>query len=263
MKIVIVLFLLFLFPCFIFAKGKVGHGNDILYVLYDYEDEDELEAKGTDKEKLAYFIVRDAVALAIDEQGIKKVDTQKHLDDLKENLRKTKFGKNITLPSSSEFPSLGMGQHRAYNHQGFYYDYRDKNDPQKYFNRWMLGRDRVLIPAVSAAFDIPLGDYKAEALAIIFYYVHMAGDLCEGQESSVRQLKPINTYSRLIDDFDSAERKILKGKQRKMFISSNIYNAIKRIKNSVSHIKDREQAYRTTIEFFKRDLKFFIISLLQ
>lgn len=248
-------------PYLLFSKGKVGHGNDILYVLYGYQDENELESRGTDKEKMGYYIVRDALAFAIDEQGMGK--TENEWRQLKEKVSKTEMGSKINLPSYSEFPSLGGGSHRAYNHQGFYFDYRDEED--KYLKRWELGRDKILIPCVSAAFDIPLGDYRAEALSIIFYYIHMLGDLYEGTDRSVSQLFPIATHWFLLSGIQSDEEHILNnnyGKPRNIFMDEMMYNSFVKIKRSVSHARSRKSAFDLTVLFFKNELRYFINSLI-
>lgn len=260
-----VLLLIFLSPFTLFAmskKGKKGkdsysHGKDILYVLYGYTEERKL----TLEEKKAYHIINDAVAFAIDEQGNGK--TKPSYDKFKQNVYETRLGAGISLPDYSEFISTGGGKHRAYNHQGFYWDYRDEEP--KYLERWELGRDRILIPAVSAAFDIPIGDYRAEALAIIFYYIHMVGDLYEGKNSSIGQLGPIQRHALLLSQFQSDEEKLLStnyGTPRNIFMDEPMNNAFKRIRRSASHAHSRESAYILSRRFFRRDLQPFIRSLL-
>ena len=260
-RLILIISYLFLFLFPLFAKGKFGHGNDILNVLYGYADESVLETIGSEKEKQAYYIVRDAVAFAIDEQGMGREQTINDYNRLKERIGKTSVGASVKLPDYSEFPSLGGGLHRAYNHQGFYYRYED----DKYLERWELGRDRILIPSVSAAFDIPLGDYRAEAMAIILYYIHMVGDLYEGTDRSVNQLGPIKNNYYLLSKLQSDEELILKnnyGKPRNIFMDEPMYNSFQRIKRSVSHARSRKSAFDFTMEFFRRELNPFIVSLL-
>ena len=101
-----------------------GHSEDIAYIIYGYEDVKTLEKKASSDELLSFRIVSYATAFAIDERGNGRTsNTYKSFLGL---TLTTKTGKTLALPSYSYFPSIGMGTHRAYNHQGFYWDYRDK-----------------------------------------------------------------------------------------------------------------------------------------
>ena len=101
-----------------------GHSEDIAYIIYSYEDVKTHEKKASSDELLSFRIVSYATAFAIDERGNGRTsNTYKSFLGL---VSTTKKGKTLALPSYSYFPSIGMGTHRAYNHQGFYWDYRDK-----------------------------------------------------------------------------------------------------------------------------------------
>ena len=118
-----VLIVIFL-PSDVFAKGMWGHSEDIAYIIYGYEDVKTLEKKASSVELMSFRIVSYATAFAIDERGNGRTsNTYKSFLGLAST---TKTGKTLALPSYSYFPSIGMGTHRAYNHQGFYWDYRDK-----------------------------------------------------------------------------------------------------------------------------------------
>ena len=108
----------------VFAKGMWGHSEDIAYIIYGYENVKTLEKKASSYELLSFRIVSYATAFAIDERENGR--TSNTYEAFLGLASTTKTGKTLALPSYSYFPSISMGTHRAYNHQGFYWDYRDK-----------------------------------------------------------------------------------------------------------------------------------------
>lgn len=110
--LVMILTIFVTIPCY--AKNSLGHNEDIGYIIYGYENWNDFE-NATEEEKLSYYIVSDSAAFSIDEQGMgKNIDKYQNL---KENIASTKSA--VTLPHYGRFISLGGGNHRAYNHQGF------------------------------------------------------------------------------------------------------------------------------------------------
>lgn len=201
------IFLLLCIPTItLFCKDSNGHNADILEIIYGYTDYDKfINEYGTDSDiVLSYWIASDSAAFAIDEQGMGK--TEDKYNSLQANVSASKTGASLILPFYSQFPSTGGGSHRAYNHQGFYWNYDERTDTEggnKYLERWMLGRDEILIPCIATAFGLSVGDAKAEAIAVIVYYSHMIGDLFEGTERSVQQMTNITSYYYLMMNLES------------------------------------------------------------
>lgn len=250
----------------VIAKGYEGHSGDIAYVLgySDVYDKDGFNNvfKGrsniSEDEKTEYYIVCNAVRFSIDYQGI---NLDRSYTDLKNDLTKKGSPLPTKLPSLLEFDKLGGGAHRAYCHQGFYHQYNDDAKKQK---RWELGRDKVLIPSIQAAFDIPENEkYRAEALSIIFYYIHLAGDLVEGEESSVKQMFPDFTNTPCnISSFWSISNKLVEDLRtcfRKYHKNINLPNTPKLNNNFGT---DKNSQFESFINFVRYKLSDLIKTLI-
>ncbi len=259
------------FTCF--AKNAEGHNEDILYIIYDSSDYYSFAKKSSPDVLHSYWIVSDASAFAIDEQGMNK--DQKKYKDLQDNVKKTRTGFDYSFPAYSEFLSIGGGSHRAYNHQGFYYDYRDRTmkgedgiETNKYLDRWELGRDKVLIPAVAAAFGIERNEQqivKAEAIAIIVYYSHILGDLYEGSERSVNQLGHIANFYFMLMELESDLYDCLKrvgGDAFAYLEELRMNDQFRKIRRSVRSCRSRSSAYHFTRNFMNREMPVIIEKIL-
>lgn len=273
MKKKLLFFLILFFSFICFAKNVEGHNADILYIIYGSPNYNSFEKKSSPDVRLSYWIVSDASAFAIDEQGMGK--NREKYKNLQENVQKTRTGANYVFPTSSEFPSIGGGSHRAYNHQGFYYDYRERaveNDDgivtNKYLDRWELGRDEILIPAVAAAFGIEMNDQekvKAEAIAIIVYYSHILGDLYEGSEKSVKQLGYVSKYYFMLMELESNLYDCLHRMGGEAFTyleSLRTSDQFVKIRRSVRNCRSRSSAYYFTRDFMHREMTVIIEKIL-
>lgn len=279
MKKLILLFLLLNFCFLCFSLGTEGHSDDMAYIFYEYDSVSDLSKNAPADEKLSFEIMSSGVAFAIDEQGMgKSVALYRKFE---ENISSTKQGKNYTLPAYSEFPSLGGGRHRAYNHQGYYWDYRDKyidSDGKsvstekvreasnydtnvatdgwtnKYLERWIMGREKILKPAVASAFNLEVEDYRIEPIAIMFYYAHMLGDLYEGARASINQMGDITTNYYLIMQMKSDLEDSLRSSSSEVYqyLENDIMNGrYSHIAYSVRSCKSRETAYLISKDFMR------------
>ena len=265
-KYFLLLFLIFLSST-IYAKNSRGHNEDLLYIIYGYEDYDTFEKKVSDSEKLSYWIVSDATAFAIDENGMGK--TKDKYQSLQDNLKSTTKGKSLLLPPYSDFPNTGGGQHRAYNHQGFYWDYSNKwieqNDERinPYLNRWILGRDKILIPSVAVAFGLNIGAPEAEAIAVITYYCHILGDEYQGKTN---QMETIASFyymlSQLKYDLMDAIKKV-GGVPFYYYNNEIVMNDIfGRVQRSVRSCKSKETAFYIAKKFMRNEMPIIIEKLI-
>ena len=206
---------LILYAPLLFGFAASAHNTDIGYILYGYSTWEEMQ-KAPNNVQLSYFIVSDAAVFAIDYQAIGDNGSDKY-NELQQNINKT--SKSFKLPDISSFITIGGGSHRAYNHQGFYYNYlnaakytnNSEEDALKRNERWDLGKNKILIPSIECACNLNQKDPRAELIALFVYYTHMIGDLAEGKPSSISQMKDISSYYRLlssfISDLETASRK--------------------------------------------------------
>ena len=178
-----------------------SHNNDIGQCIYGIDSWNEMK-KQPNHVKYSFYIVSDAVAIAVDFRGGQNTNTRKY-NYLQENIWKT--SSPFSLPEISSFERIPgrVGDHRDYNHQGFYAEYSSSDYENADFKkrRWELGRDQLLIPAVASAFGLNVSDPKAELIALFAYYTHMLGDVFEGVEASKNQMRGISDYYSLLCSF--------------------------------------------------------------
>lgn len=162
--------------------------------------------------KTRYQILSNATSIATDG----KVNTY---NDLIENISKINPKTAKKLPSIEDLTPLNGGSHRFYNHQGYNADYGI--DTSKRAKLWEYNRDKILKPSVSASFGLKPNSALVDIVSAELYSIHMFGDLQEGQERSIKQMKGISSdVSRpvgIINDFDSVLDKNyskLTGKQK-------------------------------------------------
>ena len=232
---------LLLFSCLfaVFGHTATIHNQDVCLALLGYSYKQDFN-KVTDKNtRLIFNVIADALTLAVDYQAIKKTDVNnttyselekqdaadddiintntrgsEKYNDIKRNLMQlgqtNLSGYGIpNLNAASGFFSLGVGKHRFYNHQGFYADENGRyGDNEKRIQRWTAGK-KLLIGCIRAALSCT--PQTAEVIAVIAYYAHMVGDLAEGAQSSMEQMKPIDTIQGLVTqlflDLDKALKK--------------------------------------------------------
>ena len=260
----LILFLI-LFIFSLFAKDSAGHNEDIGYIIYGFSEYDNFFSKASKDELMSYWIVSDATAFAIDEQGMGK--TKEKYDALQNNIKTTRKGKTLILPPYSDFPSTGGGNHRAYNHLGFYWDYRDREVEQDgktknpYLDRWIMGRDKILIPSVAVAFDLNIDAPEAEAIAVIAYYCHMLGDEYQGKTSQMTTMPSFYfMLSQLKTDLMIALKKT--GRITFFYNEPIMNDKFKKIQYSVRSCKSKETAFFRSREFMRIEMPIIIEKLI-
>ena len=177
------------------AHGTGKHSEQIGYVLFGYSSAAELNASSNEQTKRAYELIRRAVAVAIDNKGIKNDDYK----NLGERLR----GSSIRIPVISEEENkeeenknellITNKYHRQVCHQGFDYKYKNPESDK----RWNGVGRKFLIDVVREAFSYKgsqPNDATATFIAMIAYYTHILGDLEEGETKSMSQ-NGIGTFS--------------------------------------------------------------------
>ncbi len=168
--------------------NRHGHNKDICEIFYQ---EKSYKRIGIGIE--SYYLLTDALVIAIDHSN--PAHDKKIFSELEKRLGNSKSGGDIQLPSFKSLKSLGAGTHRYYNHQGFFFE-DPFNEMRK--ERWLIGRDEILIPSTAAAFNLTVNDPKARIIACIAYYIHMIGDIQEGNLKSMNQL---DNYRKLLCSF--------------------------------------------------------------
>ena len=244
-KITLLIFVLFSFLSAGYPFSAPRHNADIGAILYGIDTWKDMQRHGQSNynDILSYYIVSDAVVFAVDYQAIGDNSSEKY-ESLKENIGKTSH--SFSLPDKSEFITTGGGSHRAYNHQGFYFNYLanfafmgiSEEVAQKRQQRWELGRDKVLKPSVAAAFGLGFDDPRVELISVFAYYAHMIGDLAEGEQSSKEQMKELSTYSGLLSSFIKDINTARKRCQQ--YPSHNIYLLIREARILSKNITDNE-----------------------
>ncbi|WP_300792468.1 hypothetical protein [uncultured Bacteroides sp.] len=241
----LIFILLFSFLSGVYPFSAPRHNTDIGAILYGIDTWKDMQKHGQSNynDLLSYYIVSDAVVFAVDYQAIGDNSSEKY-ESLKENIGKTSHP--FSLPNKAEFITTGGGSHRAYNHQGFYFNYLanyefmgiSEEAAQKRQQRWELGRDKVLKPSVAAAFGLGFNDPRVELISVFAYYAHMIGDLAEGEQSSKEQMKELSTYSGLLSSFI---KDINSAKSRcQQYPSNNIDLLIREAKILSKNITDYE-----------------------
>lgn len=267
-KLLLIFLLLYILTASLFCKDSTGHNADILEIIYGFSDYNKfIEEYGSESDiVLSYWIVSDSAAFAIDEQGMGKNEDK--YASLQKNVATSKTGASLILPSYSKFPSIGGGSHRAYNHQGFYWNYDERTDLEgvnKYLERWLLGRDKILIPCVATAFGLSIGDAKAEVIAVIVYYSHMIGDLLEGTERSVQQMTNITSYYYLMMNLESDLQIALEkceGDALQFFNDLKMNNQFYQCRLSIRSCRSRSTAFFIAKRFLMEKISPIILKLL-
>ena len=170
------------------------HNTDIGAIIYKAPNWKEMKKKDQNT-LLSYYILSDAAYFAIDYPVGRRDDVYPELQD---NINRTR-NKFVLPPLQILYFSTWGGKHRMYNHQGFYFNYEEaqktgklKTDAQtasSRMNRWLIGRDQVLIPAAASAFGLALNNPKSEIIALFAYYAHMIGDVFHGDTKDMSKIK--------------------------------------------------------------------------
>ena len=175
------------------------HNGHIGYTIFGYPEWKVMDNPNlNERTRLAFYVVSDATYFAIDYSGKEDINANKY-DQLKINTESLvkKYNKEfLEIPNYSyieSFIATGGGNHRAYNHQGFKYEYNDEEKDK----RWSLGRDKVLIPAVKVAFDTD-DEFLVTFVSLTLYYTHLFADLLKGNTS---QLKDISDPIRMLKEY--------------------------------------------------------------
>ena len=189
-----------------------GHNKDICKIFYQ---EKSYKRIGIGIE--SYYLLTDALVIAIDHSN--PAHHKKLFSELEKRLNNSKTGSNVQLPSFYALKSLGAGTHRYYNHQGFFFEEPD-NEMRR--ERWLIGRDEILIPSTAVAFNLAVNDPKAELIACIAYYIHMIGDI---QEGSLKSMHRLDNYRKLLCSFSNDLE------------TAEVYNAGEKAKAFASKIK--------------------------
>lgn len=192
--------------------NRHGHNKDICEIFYQ---EKSYKRIGIGIE--SYYLLTDALVIAIDHSN--PAHHKKLFSELEKRLSNSKMGNNVHLPSFSALKSLGAGTHRYYNHQGFFFE-DPFNEMRK--ERWLIGRDEILIPSTAAAFNLTINDPKAGIIACIAYYIHMIGDI---QEGSLKSMYQLGNYQKLLRKFSNDLE------------TAGVYNAGEKMKAFASKIK--------------------------
>lgn len=184
----------------VFSYGYKTHNDQMLNTIYGFSDGWNT-MKGYDNvTKLRYYAISDAAYVAIDYNGVTNSNKLKAIGN---NLKK--LGVESEPIDIANYPSLGMGTHRAYNHQGFDYDYIREGaaNAAKKQARWATGK-QLMISTAKKAYN--LTDVQANVLAREQYYIHMLGDLQKGSTKSIKAMGKIGEIGGLIDDYDLSLR---------------------------------------------------------
>lgn len=195
----ILLLIIVLSPAFSF--GYQTHNDQILNSIYGFSNGWNTMKGYDNTTQVKYYLLSDAAYVAIDYNGVSNTNK---LDSIDANLKK--LGVDSTLINRADYTSIGMGTHRAYNHQGFDYDYFSEGaaNAAKKQARWSAGKD-LMIKTAKSAYN--LNDNQANVLAREIYYVHMLGDLQEGSVKSIKLMGRIGEISGLLDDFELSLKK--------------------------------------------------------
>lgn len=245
--------LIFISTPALFAFGQSVHRLDILASVYGYDlwEKDNWDDIPKDVQE-SYEILSYAATYAIDYNGTRQ-SNQPNYKKLQENINKTSHP--FVLPNISEFTSLGQGTHRAYNHQGFYYQYEERTvtiweneesiEENKYRRRWLLGRDELLIPATAAAFGLDLNDPRAEVIAIFAYYSHMIGDVAAGEESSIKQMGKLSEFFSLLQELKRESKIAMDRTGRTSQNFDNMYIDVDYVSTiAITQFSDPTESYR-------------------
>ena len=178
-----------------FSYGYQVHNDQLLSTLYGLPGGWRSLKNYSDVTTLRYYVVTDAAYVAIDYNGI---TNSNKLLNIKKNL--SQLDVDFDQINSIDYPSLGMGSHRAYNHQGFDYDYINAGvaNAVKKQSRWNQGKN-LMIQTAQKAYDF--SDIQANIFAREQYYIHMLGDLQEGTARSIKTMGKTGSVSGLLDDF--------------------------------------------------------------
>lgn len=168
------------------------HNQHIGYTVFGYPNWKSMK-NAPIYTKLPYYVITDAIALAIDFTNSKnknklirednstlyeKISPKKY-EELKKNIKAINSKGSLSYKDLSSFFQI-KGKHRTFNHQGFFYSYQPKSNESK---RWEAGRDDILIPSIKIAFNTT--EDIATLIAIIAYYTHLFGDLLKGETVSL------------------------------------------------------------------------------
>ena len=220
------------------ANGN-DHNTDVGAVLYGVGSWKEMKKKD-EKTLTSYYIMSDATYFAIDYPVGHRDDEYSQLQD---NINRT--DNEFVLPNLRELSvSTWGGNHRIYNHQGFYFNYEEAQGAgrlavafdvaEKRNERWLAGRDEVLIPAAAAAFGLQRNDPKAEIIALFAYYAHMIGDTFEGKTSD---MQAIGNFRGLLIEFEKeCELAFRKGNLRQPASLTGLFNALERHRLIISKL---------------------------
>ena len=137
--------------------------------------------------------------ISIDHSSPKK--NQHTYNQLRINTKRANSYADIEFSDLDSWKPLGGGTHRKYCHQGFFPEdsYKERREV------WEYRRDNILIPSIAIAFNIEKDSPATVIISLIGYYIHMLGDLYEGER---RYMGNINSYSKLLSSF-SKELKCL------------------------------------------------------
>lgn len=203
---------------FAFCFGYQVHNNQLLSTVYGLSDGWNSMKVLDDVTKIKYYAVTDASFLGIDYNGI---SNSKKINNLVDNL--AALGVSSQAINAIDYPSLGMGTHRAYNHQGFDFDYVKSGvaNAAKKQARWDKGRQLMLDTAASA-YDFD--NIQSNIFAREQYYVHMLGDLQEGSARSIKPMGKIGEISGLLDDWAQSDRVFAQSIAKSNPVQSRIIN---------------------------------------
>ena len=175
------------------------HNGHIGYTIFGYSSWEEMDKNVLDEHTLkAFYVVSDATYFAIDFSGKDNISEGRYAE-LKLNTEKlvteynTEFCSMPVYPDIKDFIKTGGGNHRAYNHQGFHHQYENAEMNQ----RWALGRDKILIPAVKVAFDTN-DNFVYTFISLTLYYTHLFGDLLKG---NAQQLNALSQPSEMLKSY--------------------------------------------------------------
>ena len=201
-----------------FSFGYQIHNNQLLSTVYGLSDGWNSMKVLDDITKLKYYAVTDASFLGIDYNGI---SNSRKLSNLVDNL--AELGVDTQSINAIDYPSLGMGTHRAYNHQGFDFDYIKEGvaNAAKKQARWSRGR-QLMIDTVANAYNFD--NIKSNIFAREQYYVHMLGDLQKGSARSIKLMGRIGEISGLLDDFAQSNRTFAQSISETNHVQSRIIN---------------------------------------
>lgn len=167
-----------LFPFICFGHGSEIHNNQVLSAIYGMDGWREMKHMPATT-KVPYYILTDALYVAIDYNGTSNTN---RLKEINKNLNA--IGKE-PIPEM-EWEHLGGGNHRAYNHQGLYYNYPDSVDNAAIKNQRLERGRNFLISVISRTLDID--DDRSAIVALELYSIHLLGDLQEGKTDQIPSL---------------------------------------------------------------------------